>query len=125
MVPRTELLAAQSEAKAHKEEALAKAKDLGWMEAQLARAQEQLTASRAETSQLQAALGATVPKVDLESARAQRQQADAAAQAEAQKQREAAAALQAKLAALEGEKAALGAAMQVRRNSPLRARQRF
>ena len=43
MVARSELLEALSEAKANKEEALAKAKDLAWMEGQLSKAQEQVS----------------------------------------------------------------------------------
>ena len=53
MVPRSELVAAQSDAKAAREEAGALAKDLEWAKGQLARAQEQVKASRSEVEQLQ------------------------------------------------------------------------
>ena len=52
MVPLSELLAAQSEAKMLKDEVQAKVKDLAWMEGQLSKAQGQVNEARVEAAQL-------------------------------------------------------------------------
>ena len=71
MVLRSELTAAESAAKATKEELEAKARDLDWVEGQLTRAQEQLNSVRAEAAQLQLAISGMVPKSELISSRAE------------------------------------------------------
>ncbi len=106
MVPRAELLAAQSEAKANKEEALAKAADLE-------RTKAQVSAAREEAAKLQSAMGAMVSKGELEAARGQLRQAEDAAREEGQRQREALAALTVKLGSVEAEKAPLASEMKV------------
>ncbi len=65
MVLRYELTAAESEAKATKEELEAKARDFDWVEDQLNRTQEQLNSARAEAEQLQLAVSSMVQKSDL------------------------------------------------------------
>jgi hypothetical protein len=69
MVLRSELTAAESEAKANKEELEAKSRDLDWVEGQLSRTQEQLNSARAEAAQLQLAISDMVPKSELISSR--------------------------------------------------------
>jgi predicted nucleic acid-binding Zn-ribbon protein len=76
MVPRGELLAAQAEARAHRDEADAKARDLEWRQSQLDTAREHLHATRQESSQMQSNIGDMVPKAevaDLQAAAAQQQ----------------------------------------------------
>jgi predicted nucleic acid-binding Zn-ribbon protein len=70
MVLRSELTAAESEAKATKEELEAKARDLEWVECQMYRTQEQLNSVRAEAAQLQLAISGMVPKSELFATRA-------------------------------------------------------
>jgi hypothetical protein len=105
MVPRSELLSATSEGKARQDEVQAKEKDLAWLQEQLNRAQEQLTAARAEEAKLQSALHDMVPKSDLEAAKAHSLELEKAARAEVQKHRDALGALSEKLSAVESEKA--------------------
>ncbi len=62
---RSELTAAESEAKATKEELEAKARDLDWVEDQLRRTQEQLNSARAEAAQLQHVASSMVSKSEL------------------------------------------------------------
>jgi hypothetical protein len=65
MVPRAELLAAQAEARAHRDEADAKGRDLEWRQSQLDTAREHLNASRQEAAQMQSSIGDMVPKAEL------------------------------------------------------------
>jgi hypothetical protein len=116
MVDRAELLAALSEIKALKDEAQAKAKDYGWLEAQLVKAQEQVQTARIDAAKLRADMSAMVTRSDLEEAKAQLQALEAAARAESQKQREDMNALKEKLGGLEKEKSTLEATMQARRH---------
>lgn len=102
MVPRSDYLTLQSEAKAGKEDAESKAKDLEWTEAQLVRAQEQLKVARSEVAQLQVAMTGMVSKSELFVTRA-----------EAEKLREAISELQESTKKLEDEKYDLVQKMQV------------
>jgi predicted nucleic acid-binding Zn-ribbon protein len=102
MVLRSELTAAESEAKATKEELEAKARDLDWVEGQLSRTQEQLNSVRAEAAQLQLAISGMVPKSELFATRA-----------ECDKHREASVQLQAATRTLEYEKSDLLQRMKV------------
>jgi hypothetical protein len=70
MVPRAELLAAQAEARAHRDEADAKARDLEFRQSQLDQAREHLHATRQESAQLQTSAGDMVPKTELANAQA-------------------------------------------------------
>jgi chromosome segregation ATPase len=81
MVPRTELADAMAEARASKSEANAKAGDLAGLESQLHRAQEQLRAARVEVGELQAALALSVPRSEVELARARAAESETHAQA--------------------------------------------
>ena len=103
MALRSDLTAAESEAKANKEELEAKARDLEWVEGQLSRTQEQLNSVRAEAAQLQLAISSMVPKSELSATRA-----------ECDKLREASLELQATTRTLGHEKSDLLQKMQVR-----------
>lgn len=70
-----------AEVRASKNEAQAKAGDLAGLEMQLHRAQEQLRAAREEASQLQAALALSVPRSELDLAKAKAAESEAHAQA--------------------------------------------
>jgi predicted nucleic acid-binding Zn-ribbon protein len=70
MVSRSELIAAESETKATKEELEVRARDLEWVEGQLSRTQEQLNSFRTEAAQLQLTLMDMVPKSELIALRA-------------------------------------------------------
>jgi predicted nucleic acid-binding Zn-ribbon protein len=113
MVTRAELLAAQSEIKACKEEAAAKAKDVAWMESQASKGQEQLQAARLEVAQLQATISSMVPRSEFEAAKKRLAEVDAAARAEEQVQRDLVRSLNDRLKALEDEKSQLFTKMQV------------
>ena len=104
MVPRAELLAAQSEARANRDDADARARDAVWMEDQLSKAREQLNVARAEAGRVHAALGDSVPRSEL-----------AAIQAAAARQQEVAGVLRESVQRLEEEKAALQERLQVDR----------
>jgi hypothetical protein len=114
MVPRTELLAAQSELKAHKDEVHVKSKDHAWLEGQLAKAQEQVNSARVEAARLQAEMSGMVARSDLEAAKAKLAEGEAAARAEADKQQKGLGELNGRIGALEKEKAALVLKMQAR-----------
>jgi hypothetical protein len=113
MVPRSELLAAQSLAKANKDDADAKAKDLAWLEEQMKKAQEQLSAARQEAASLRAEAGGMVPRSDLEAAKLQLHELEKAARLEQKKQREELQALNDRLSAIDTEKASHANKMQV------------
>jgi predicted nucleic acid-binding Zn-ribbon protein len=113
MVTRAELLSAQSEIKACKEEAAAKAKELAWIESQVSKGQEQLQAARLEVAQLQATISAMVPRSEFEAAKKQFSEVEAAARLEEQVQRDLVRSLHDKLKALEDEKSLLRTKMQV------------
>ena len=104
MVPRAELLAAQSEARANRDDADARARDAVWMEDQLSKAREQLNVARTEAGRVHAALGDSVPRSEL-----------AAIQAAAARQQEVAGVLRESVQRLEEEKAALQERLQVDR----------
>jgi chromosome segregation ATPase len=115
MVPRAELLAAQSEAKALRDEAAVKAKDHAWLEGQLAKAQEQVSSARVEAARLQAEMGGMVSRAELEAAKAKLAEAEAAARAEAEKHQRLLGELNGRVSALEKDKSALGLKMQASR----------
>ena len=69
MVSRSEFLAAQSEAKANRDDAEARARDLLALEDQLSKTQEKLLSVRADTAQLQLDIGGTVSKSELHAAK--------------------------------------------------------
>ena len=71
MVPLSDLLAAQSEAKWNKEEAQTKLKDLARLQEQLTQAHAQADAESIQAAKLQAEMGCMVPRSDLEDAKAQ------------------------------------------------------
>jgi hypothetical protein len=112
MVPRTELLAAQSEVKAHKDEAHVKGKDHAWVEGQLAKAQEQVSNARVELARLQAEMGGMVARSELEAARAKLAESEAAARAEAEKHQGVLGELHGRIGSLEKDKSALILKMQ-------------
>jgi predicted nucleic acid-binding Zn-ribbon protein len=114
MVTRAELLSAQSEIKACKEEAAAKAKDFAWIESQVSKGQEQLQAARLEVAQLQATISAMVPRSEFEAAKKQFSEVEASVRAEEQVQRDLVRSLHDRLKALEDEKSVLRTKMQVR-----------
>jgi chromosome segregation ATPase len=118
MVSRSELLAAQSQAKASKDDADSKAKDLAWLEEQLKKSQEQLAAARQEVASLREEMGGMVPRSDLEAAKLQLQELEKAARLEQKKQREEYQALRDRLGAIDAEKASLENKMQVRQSCP-------
>jgi ferritin-like metal-binding protein YciE len=104
MVPRTELLAAQSDTKAKQDEIDARVKDLHYMEGQLGKAQEQINSARLETAQLRADMSCMVQRTELEGAKEHLSNLEAALAIESQKQREIIAALNARIGSLEVEK---------------------
>ena len=115
MVTRAELLSAQSEVKACKEEAAAKAKDMAHLEGQVSTGQEQLQAARLEVAQLQATISSMVPRSEFEAAKKRFNEMDAAVRAEEQAQRDLLRGLNDKLKAVEDEKSQLITKMQVMR----------
>ena len=110
MVPRSELLQAQAEAQAGRDEAQAAADSV-------ARLQAQVNDARVEAARLGAEMSGMVPRSSLELAR--QQAAEAAAQAQAEKARLAQAiqALNDRLGAMEEDKSKLVLALQVRRRA--------
>jgi predicted nucleic acid-binding Zn-ribbon protein len=114
MVSRSELAAAQSEAKASKADAEAKGLDLLSLKEQLSKKQEQLLAVRAETAQLQRDIGSTVSKTELN-----------ASHAESDKLRGAIAELQGMLRSLEDERSGLLEKMQVSQSAAISFRSFF
>jgi predicted nucleic acid-binding Zn-ribbon protein len=114
MVSRSELAAAQSEAKASKADAEAKGLDLLSLKEQLSKKQEQLLAVRAETAQLQRDIGSTVSKAELN-----------ASHAESDKLRGAIAELQGMLRSLEDERSGLLEKMQVSQSAAISFRSFF
>ena len=104
MVPRTELLAALSDVKASQDEVQGKAKDLAWMEGQLAKAQEQFNKARQEAAQLRADMTLMVQRSDLDKAREQYAAQHAALAVESQKLLDSMAAMNSRISALETEK---------------------
>jgi hypothetical protein len=104
MVARTELLAAQSDAKAKQDEIDAKIKDLQYMEGQLSKAQEQINSARQETAQLRADMSCMVQRSELEGTKELLANLEAAVAIESQKQRETIAALNSRIGTLEVEK---------------------
>ncbi len=113
-MPRSELLAAQSLAKANKDDADAKAKDLAWLEEQMKKAQEQLSAARQETASLRAEVGGMVPRSDLEAAAARLAESQAAAREALAKHQATLVDLNGRLGALEKEKSEHLVKMQVK-----------
>ena len=104
MVPLSELLATQSEARMNKEETQTKVKDLAWLQGQLSKAQEQINESRLEAAKLRADMSCMVQRSDLEDAKAQVKTLDEAQRNESQQHRAALSELQARITALEQEK---------------------
>ena len=109
MVPRSDLLAALSDAKARQEEAQGKATDLAWLERQLAEAQEQIDSARRETTALVGEMHRMVPRADLDSARELIASLQAAEASDSQKQRDTVSALKRLVGDLEAEQSALQA----------------
>ena len=118
MVARTELLAAQSDAKAKQDEIDAKVKDLHYMEGQLSKAQEQINSARQETAQLRADMSCMVQRSELEGTKELLSNLEAAAAIESQKHREAIAALNARIGSLELEKSDRDNTIKVRSAQP-------
>ncbi len=113
MVPRSELQAAQAEAKASREEAEAGARDMDALQQQLARAKEQCKAEQAAISEM-------VPRSELAAAKAREEEAAALARGAHERHREAATKLEARLSAMEEELDQLRATLKVRRRPALR-----
>ena len=109
MVSRVELLAAQSEARASKDEVQAK---LG----ELTRMQAQLNDARYEAAQLKAAMSGMMTRAEAEQEKQHWQEVEAALKADLQAARLAALSLNEKIGALEGDKSKLVARIQA---SPL------
>jgi chromosome segregation ATPase len=116
MVPRSELLAALSQAKANKEDADSKAKDLAWLEEQQKKAQEQLAAARQEVAGLRTEVGGMVPRSDLEAAVGRLAESQAAAREAQAKHQELLGELNGKLVALEKDKTDHMVKMQVKQH---------
>jgi chromosome segregation ATPase len=114
MVPLSELLAAQSEAKMNKEETQTKVKDLTWLQGQLSKAQEQINDARLEAAKLRADMSCMVQRSDLEDAKAQVKALDEAQRKESQQHRAAVSELQERITALEHEKRETLSSVQVR-----------
>jgi hypothetical protein len=106
MVSRVELLAAQSEARANKDEVQAK---LG----ELARMQSQLNDARYEAAQLKAAMSGMVTREEVEQEKQRWQEVEAALKDDLQSARQASLSLNEKIGVLEGEKSKLVAKIQV------------
>jgi hypothetical protein len=116
MVPRSELLEALSQAKANKDDADSKAKDLAWLEEQMKKSQEQLAAARQEAASLRAEVGGMVPRSELEATAARLAESQAAAREAQAKQQETMSELNGRLIALEKEKSENLVKMQVKLN---------
>jgi hypothetical protein len=116
MVLRSELLAAQSEGNAIKEDSAAKAQDLIRLEEQLDKTTQQLSDSRQEAAQLRVAMGGMVERDNLESLQLQLKAIDNAAMSECTKQREIIHNLNSRLSAADTEIAAHTNKMQVCKN---------
>jgi hypothetical protein len=106
MVSRVDLLAAQSEARANKDEVQAK---LG----ELARMQSQLNDARYEAAQLKAAMSGMITREEADQEKQHWQEVEAALKADLQSARLASLSLNEKISALEGEKSKLVARIQV------------
>jgi hypothetical protein len=106
MVSRSELLAAQSEARANKEEIQAK---LG----ELSRMQSQLNDARYEAAQLKAAMSGMITRAEVEQEKQHWQEVEAALKDDLQNARLASQSLNEKIGLLEGEKSKLVAKIQV------------
>jgi K+-transporting ATPase c subunit len=106
MVPRSNLLQAQSEAKASREEKQAAAESM-------ARLQAQLNDARVETAKLQAEMSGMVPRSSFDAARKQVEDVEATAEAERARLTATIQALNEKLSALGDEKGKLVLAAQV------------
>jgi chromosome segregation ATPase len=113
MVLRSELLAAQSEGKAYKDDAAAKAQSLIWLEEQLGKAQQQLSDSRQEVAQLRVEMGGMVQRRNLDTMQLQLQEIDNALISESTKQREVIQNLNSRLCAYDAEIAEHSNKMQV------------
>ena len=110
---RAELLSAQSEAKAWKDEATAKAKDVAAMESQASMGRIQLQSALLDVAQLQTTVSAMVPRSELEAAKQLFGMMNAAVRTEEQVQRDLVCSLNDRLKVLEDEKAQLHMKMQV------------
>lgn len=113
MVTRAELLSAQSEAKAWKDEAAAKAKDVALMESQVSMGQMQLQAALLDVAQLQTTVSAMVPRSELEAAKQLFDMMNAEVRTEEQVQRDLVCSLNDRLKALEDERSQLHMKLQV------------
>ena len=113
MVTMEELLSAQSEAKAWKDEATAKAKDVAAMESQASMGRIQLQSALLDVAQLQTTVSAMVPRSELEAAKQLFGMMNAAVRTEEQVQRDLVCSLNDRLKVLEDEKAQLHMKMQV------------
>jgi hypothetical protein len=100
MVPRSELLAAQSDAKKGKE-------DSQTMADTISRLQQQLNEARLESAQLHADTGSLVSRASYESTKKQREELEAAAKDEKQKLSSAIQALNERLSNMEDERSKL------------------
>jgi uncharacterized protein YhaN len=105
MVPRTDLLAAQSEAKKGKD-------DSQTMADTIARLQKQLNEARLESAQLHADTGSLVSRTSFESTKKQLEELEAMAKDEKQKLSSTIQALNERLSALEDDKSQLILSMQ-------------
>jgi seryl-tRNA synthetase len=104
MIPRTELLAVLSDAKAKQDEIQAKVNDLARLERQLSKAQEETNSARQETAQLREEMSRMVRRSDFDSAKALVSSLEAAVAIASQNQREAIATLNLRIGSLEVEK---------------------
>lgn len=102
-----ELLSAQSEVKACKEAAAAKAKDFALMESQVSQGQIQLQAALLDVAQLKSAISAMVPRGELEAAKQEFDATKASMRAAEQAHLDLIQSLQDKLTAVEQEKSQL------------------
>ena len=114
MVTRAELLSAQSEVKACKDAAAAKAEEFALMESQVSKGLVELQAALLEVAQVQSAISAMVPRSELEAAKQQLDLKDSAMRAEGEAQVDLVFSLNERVKALEEVMCRLHTRMEVR-----------
>ncbi len=113
MVLRSELLSVMSESKSYQDDAEAKAKQIAWLEQQLSQAQEQVSTTRKEVTQLRVDQGGMVHRSELEAMQAEFTKLDCSWKVESKRQRELFQALNEKFSVVDSERAELVNKMKV------------
>ena len=113
MVPLSDLLAAQVEARLNKAETQAKEKELALLQRQMSQAQEQVDAARLDAAKLQAEMRCMVQRSELEDAKAQVKTLETEQQMYSQQHHAAVSNMQARITVLKHEQSATLSAMQV------------